>query len=83
MREAKHMANKIKEPADLWDLERYLTQRRKDINSKYDFRNSRLKDVLGRLLSENRLVEEDLRGLSNDKMEKIRSFARFLREDVA
>ena len=67
----------------MWELERYLTQRRKDIDGKYTFRNSRLKDVLGRLLYENRLVEEDLQGLSEDKVERIRSFAQFLVEDVA
>ena len=71
------------EPADVWDLEPYLTQRRKDIDRRYEFRNSRLKDVLGRLLYENRLVEEDLRGLSANKVERIRSLAQFLAEDVA
>jgi hypothetical protein len=83
MQEAKQKAKQMRELADVWELERYLTQRRKDIDRKYDFRNSRLKDVLGRLLYENRLVEEDLRGLSEDKVEQIRSFAQFLAEDVA
>jgi Photoprotection regulator fluorescence recovery protein len=73
----------MREPADVWELERYLTQRRKDIDRRYEFRNSRLKDVLGRLLYEDRLVEEDLRGLSPDKVERIRSFSQFLAEDVA
>jgi len=77
------MANQIKEPADVWGLEHYLTQRRKEIDRKYDFRSSRLADVLGRLLYENRLSEEDLRGLSEEKMKSIRSFAQFLRDDAA
>ena len=64
-------------------MERYLTRSRKDIDQKYQFRNSRLKDVLGKLLYENRLREEDLQGLSKDTVEKIRSFAQFLAEDVA
>jgi len=42
-----------------------------------------LLDVLGRLLYENRLGEEDLRGLREEKMKSIRSFARFLRDDAA
>jgi hypothetical protein len=50
MQETKQMASQIKEPSDLWDLERYLTEHRKDIDRKYDTRGSRLKDVLGRLL---------------------------------
>ena len=82
MQKAKQKANEMREPADVWELERYLTQRRKDIDRRYDFRNSRRKDVLGRLLYENRLVEEDLRGLSPDKVERIRSFAQFLAKDV-
>ena len=77
------MASQIKLPSDLWDLEHYLTQRRKEIDRKYDFRGSRLIDVLGRLLHENRLGEEDLRGLRENKLEPIRSFAKFLAEDAA
>jgi hypothetical protein len=77
------MASQINEPDDLWELERYLTERRKDINQKYDSRGSRLKDVLGRLLYENRLSENDLRGLREDKMRSIRSFAQFLRDGAA
>jgi len=83
MQETRKMARQINEPDDLWELERYLTERRKDINHKYDSRGSRLKDVLGRLLYENRLDENDLRGLREDKMKSIRSFAQFLRDDAA
>jgi hypothetical protein len=83
MQETKKMASQINEPDNLWQLERYLTERRKDINHKYDSRGSRLKDVLGRLLYENRLSENDLRGLREDKMKSIHSFAQFLRDDAA
>ena len=83
MQETKKTASQIKEPSDLWDLERYLTERHKDIDRKYDTRGSRLKDVLGRLLFENRLGEEDLRGLREERMKSIRSFAQFLRDDAA
>ena len=83
MQETKKMASQINEPDDLWSLEQYLTERRKDINRKYDPRGSRLKDVLGRLLYENRLGEDDLRGLREEKMKSIRSFAQFLRDGAA
>ena len=83
IQEAKKMASRIQQPSDLWDLEYYLTQRRKEIDRKYDFRGSRLTDVLGRLLYENRLGEEDLRGLPEEKMNSIRSFAQFLRDGAA
>jgi hypothetical protein len=77
------MASQIKEPADVWQLERYLTQRRKDIDRKHQFRSSRVTHVFGMLLYERRITEEELRGLREDKMKKIRSFARILSEDAA
>jgi len=39
--QTKERAAQIKEPADLWELGRYLTQRRKEIDDKHDFRASR------------------------------------------
>jgi hypothetical protein len=64
-------------------LEHYLTQRRKEIDRKYDYRYSQLTHVFGRLLYEKRLREEELRGLRADKLKPIRSVAKFLAEDVA
>ena len=75
MQQAKQMANQIKEPADVWGLEHYLTERRKEIDRKYDYRYSQLTRVFGRLLHEGRLSEEELRGLRDDKLKSIRSFA--------
>ena len=83
MQETKQMADQIKEPADLWDLEHHLTQRRKEIDRKYDYRYSQLTHVFGRLLYEGRVGEEDLRGLREDKLKLIRSFAEFLKKDAA
>jgi hypothetical protein len=80
IQEAKRMCSQIKEPADLWDLEHYLTQRRKEIDYKYDYRYSRLTHVFGRLLQEGRLSEEELSGLREDKLKSIRSYAKFLAE---
>jgi len=78
IQKAKQMANQIKEPADLWDLEHYLTERRKEIDRKYDYRYSQLTHVFGRLLYEGRVSEEELRGLRDDKLKSIRSVAAFL-----
>jgi len=83
MRKTKQMANQIKEPADVWELEHYLTERRKEIDRKYDYRYSQLTQVFGRLLYEKRLGEEELGGLREDKLNSIRSFAKFLAEDTA
>jgi Photoprotection regulator fluorescence recovery protein len=83
IQQVKRMASEIQESSDLWDLEQYLTERRKQIGRMYDYRYSQLTLVLGRLLYENRLSEEDLRGLREDKMKSIRSLAKFLRESAA
>ena len=80
MQETKQMANQISEPVDLWDLEHYLAQRRKEIDRKYDYRYSQLTQVFGKLLYESRLGEEDQRGLREDKLRSIRSFAKFSAE---
>jgi hypothetical protein len=77
------MARQIQQSSDLWDLEHYLTQRRKEIDRKYDYRYSQLTHVFGRLLYEMRLCEDELRGLGEDKLKPIRSFAKFLAEDAA
>jgi len=83
IQEAKKMASQIQQSSDLWDLEHYLTQRRKEIDRKYDYRYSQLTHVFGTLLHEDRLREEELRGLREDKLKSIRSFAKFLAEDTA
>ena len=83
MHKTKQMANQIKEPGDVWELEYYLTERRKEINRKYDYRYSQLRYVFGRLLYEGRVSEEELRGLQEDKLKSIRSLAKFLAEDAA
>jgi len=78
MQQAKQMANQIKDPADVWGLEHYLTERRKEIDRKYDYRYSQLPRVFGRLLCEGRVSEEELRGLRDDELKSIRSLAEFL-----
>jgi Photoprotection regulator fluorescence recovery protein len=83
MRKTKQMANQIKEPTDAWELEHYLTERRKEIDRKYDYRYSQLTHVFGRLLYEGRVSEEELSGLREDKLKPIRSLAEFLAKDVA
>jgi len=55
------MASQIQQPSDLWDLEHYLTERRKQIDHQYDYRHSQLMLVFGKLLRESQLGEEDAR----------------------
>ena len=83
MQEVKQKANQIRKPAELWELERYLTERRKQIDHKYDSRASHLTRVFGMLLRERRITEQELRSLGEDKVNTIRSCAKFLSEEIA
>lgn len=76
IREAKQMAERIKEPDALWELERHLTQRRKEIDAKYEYKYSVLLLVLGDLVREGRISLEELQGLSDDKLHCVRDHPR-------
>ncbi len=73
MREAKEMAAKIQEPAE---LERYLNEQRREIDQRYDYRYSVLPSVFGELIRRGCLREEELDGLGADKFNTIRRYAR-------
>jgi hypothetical protein len=55
IRQAKKMAARIEQPSDLWELERYLTERRKEIDRQYDYRYSVLPSVFADLIQRGRL----------------------------
>ncbi len=71
IRQAKKMAARIEQPSDLWELERYLTERRKEIDRQYDYRYSVLISVFADLIQKGRLREQDLQGLSEEKLQHI------------
>jgi Photoprotection regulator fluorescence recovery protein len=73
--ETKRLAARIEQPDDLWELERYLTEERKEIDETFDYRYSVLPLVLGSLIRRGRLCEQELRGLGEDKLARIRSVA--------
>ena len=72
IREAKDRATKIEEASDLWDLESWLTERRREIDRRYDYRYSILPLVFAHLLRDGRLTEDDLHGLGLEKLDLIR-----------
>ena len=77
--EVKKRAAALKEPTQIWDLEDYLTAQRKRIDRQYDYRYSMLIMVFGDLISNRRLTEKELEGLSEDKLEHIRRLSEPIR----
>src|SRR5579863_4629777 len=75
VREARERAARIREASELWDLERWLGERRREIDEKYDYRYSVLPMVFGRLVGERRLSIDDLKGLEPEKLAAIRLWA--------
>jgi len=72
LQEAKGRAARIEEPSELWDLESWLTERRREIDRRYDYRYSILLLVFAKLLRDGRLTEDDLHGLGQEKLDLIR-----------
>jgi hypothetical protein len=79
MAEAKRMMAKVSEPSDLWEVEAYLTERRKAVDQVYQFRYSDLLTVFSILMRDGWLKEEDLFGLQPDKIANIKRGAEVFR----
>lgn len=79
--ETKERSSRITKADELWKLERWLSERHKEIDNKYDYRYSVLPIVFGRLLCEGRLTESDLSGLAPEKIDHISRMAQFMRDE--
>ena len=71
MRQTREMVGKMQEGADLWRLHDFLTDKRREIDEKYDYRYSQLIMVFARLIHQGWLSLEELEGLHEDKLAKI------------
>lgn len=78
--EFKRKANAASTPSEMWEIEDYLRQRRREIDELFDYRYSQLLFVFARLIRESHLDESLLAGLSEEKLEIIRSFLAFAPE---
>ena len=76
IQEAKQMATRIEQPDELWELERHLTQRRKEIDARYEFKYSSVLLVLAELVREHRVSLDELYGLSEEKLRCVREHSR-------
>lgn len=69
--EIRKMVEEMDKPSDLWLIYDYLTEKRKQIDFKYDYRYSILLSLFARLLCEGWIKEEDLADLSEEKLREI------------
>lgn len=74
MAEFKAMAAAAATTDDMWAVQEYLAKKSREIDSKYDYRYSRLGFVFGWLLREKRIEVQELEGLSEEKLAYIRRF---------
>ena len=68
---------RISNPMAVWDLHDYLSEKRRLVDTKYDYRYSVLISLFGRLVAERWLSLDDLAGLTDEKIERIERSATF------
>ena len=73
MAEFKKRASAATTPSEMWDIEDYLRQQRKEIGETFDYRYSQLLFVFACLIGQGHLDESLLVRLSEEKREIIRS----------
>ena len=70
--EFKARAAAVATAEQLWDVRAFLAERQREIDEKYDYRYSQLVLVFSRLIREGRVRQEELAGLSEEKLSFIR-----------
>jgi Photoprotection regulator fluorescence recovery protein len=65
------MIKTLQDDFAIWDLHDYLSKKRREIDSKYDYRYSVLLMVFARLVYEGWLTEDDLSGIGSEKFDII------------
>ena len=69
--EAEAILKRSSDPAAIWRVHDYLSEKRREIDRKYDFRYSVLVRVLGHLLAEGWVKEAEIAKLRPEKIEQI------------
>jgi hypothetical protein len=71
----KEMADTAENREDVWKIHDFLTERRTEIDQKYDYRYSMLIPIFGRLIREGWIRLDELEGFNEDKIAEIKIFA--------
>lgn len=74
-REVEAILKRSSDSAAIWRVHDYLSEKRREIDQKYDFRYSVLVSVLGRLLAEGWVREAEIAKLKQEKIGQIRRSA--------
>ena len=74
-REVEALLQRSADAAEIWSVHDFLSEKRREVERKYDYRYSVLISVFGRLLHEGWIRETDLAGLSAEKLELIQRSA--------
>lgn len=69
-------AKTISDVSEIWQLHDFLSAKRHEIDGKYDYRYSGLIFVFARLVREQWLAIDELKGLAPDKLAKISAIVR-------
>lgn len=81
MAEFKAKAAAAVSPSDMWAVENFLRDRRREIDRIFDYRYSQLLLVFPQLIRRKYLDESQLAGLSEDKLEEIRHYLSYGRQE--
>jgi hypothetical protein len=79
--ELQRRVSELHDPKGLWSIHTYLTEKLRETDRKYDYRYSALLMVFVRLLHEGWVTIEDLKGLSEDKIEAMKRMRIFSDEE--
>ncbi len=79
MTELKRRAEAAKEPSDMWEIEDYLRDGRRNIDAMFTYSYSKLPDVFAYAIHMGYLREAQLAGLADDKLSIIQRMVSFFR----
>jgi len=66
------MLSSMEDPKEIWKIYDYLKKKRRDMDSKYDYRYLILIIVVGKLMKEGLILDSDIDKLSQDKIDAIK-----------
>lgn len=71
----KAKAAAVTTPDEMWAVQAFLEKSQREVEEKYDYRYSNLIIVFARLLREGRIKDEQLHGLTDEKLSYIQHIA--------